>query len=253
MLLIPIKVKRKTKKFDLKSELFTVLKTNKTKLKKGDILVISSKYVSISDGRLINLKEVIISKKAKKVAKKYAINSALAEVITKEAEKILAGQKGLVMSIKNKVITPNSGVDTSNIPKNYAVVYPENPHARALQIKNLIKKKYKINTGVIITDSRIAPTRIGTTGIAIGVAGLKPVIDERGKKDLFGKSIKMTRKALADNLSSAAQILMGESDEKIPIVIVRDSKIKISNYKSSDSDLSIDYKKCIYVKSLKNN
>ena len=68
MLLIPIKVKRKTKKFDLKSELFTVLKTNKTKLKKGDILVISSKYVSISDGRLINLKEVIISKKAKKGA-----------------------------------------------------------------------------------------------------------------------------------------------------------------------------------------
>ena len=253
MLLIPIKVKRKNKKFDLKSELSSVLKTNKVKLKKGDILVISSKYVSIADGRLINLKEVTISEEAKKIGKKYSINTALAEVITNEAEKVLAGQRGFVMSIKNKVITPNSGVDTSNIPKNYAVVYPENPNERAMEIKNVIKKEHRIDSGVIITDSRIAPTRIGTTGIAIGVAGLKPVIDERGKKDLFGKSIKRTKKALADNLSSAAQILMGESDERIPIVIIRDSKIRILDHKSSESELSIDYKKCVYVKRLKNN
>ena len=132
MLLIPIKVKRKNKKFDLNSELSKVLKTNKVELKKGDILVISSKYVSIADGRLINLKEVTISKEAKKIGKKYSINTALAEVITNEAEKVLAGQRGFVMSIKNKVITPNSGVDISNIPKNYAVVYPENPNERAM-------------------------------------------------------------------------------------------------------------------------
>ena len=115
----------------------------------------------------------------------------------------------------------------------YAILYPENPLQSAQFIKKELENLFKIKLGIVITDSRLMPTRIGTTGVAIACAGIHPIQDERGKNDLFGNSILVTQKAIADNLSSASQILMGECDESIPIVIVRDGGFILT-----DNDLS---------------
>ena len=108
-------------------------------------------------------------------------------------------------------LCPNAGIDRSNIPKGYAVLYPSRPFDSADQLRLNFLKKNKLNVYVVISDSRLMPGRLGTSGIAIAVSGFKPVVDERGKKDLFGNILRVTMRAAGDGLASIGVALMGES------------------------------------------
>ena len=248
--LIPIKVERQTSQFNLIDCLLDSLNRNSQKLLDNDILTISSKFVSLSEGRFVKLSDIPVSSFADKISKKYNINPNLSELIYRESDKIFSGSDGFVLTFKNGIILPNAGIDTSNIMIGYAILYPENPFKSAQYIKSELQKLFKINIPVVITDSRLTPSRIGTTGVAIASAGIDHIHDERGKTDLFGNSMRVTQKAIADDLSSAAQLLMGECNELIPIVIIRDSNFHIIKNKDKSSSFSIGPDECIFIKGL---
>ena len=248
--LIPIKVERQTSQFNLIDCLLDSLNRNSQKLLDNDILTISSKFVSLSEGRFVKLSDIPVSSFADKISKKYNINPNLSELIYRESDKIFSGSNGFVLTFKNGIILPNAGIDTSNIMIGYAILYPENPFKSAQYIKSELQKLFKINIPVVITDSRLTPSRIGTTGVAIASAGIDHIHDERGKTDLFGNSMRVTQKAIADDLSSAAQLLMGECNESIPIVIIRDSNFHIIKNKDKSSSFSIGPDECIFIKGL---
>jgi len=252
---IPIKVKVQRKPFDLFKVIIEEIKKNKEEIKNGDIIVISSKFAAMSQGRIVNLSNVIPSKEAEELGKKLDMNYGLVETILKESEFILGGIPGFLLTINNGVLTPNAGIDKSNIFPNWIILQPSNPFNLAENLrKNILKFKEK-KVGIILTDSRLMPTRRGTTGVSMGVAGFEPLSDERGRKDLFGNVLKVTFRALADDICGGAQLLMGEASEATPIVIVRflylkRRFIKFTERKITKNDLSVDYDECVYIRGL---
>lgn len=228
MELIPLK----SQLIKLNDNLLVVLKKalGKRKLKDGDIVVIASKVVAYSQGHLVLVK----SKKE------------FRELIEKEADVVLDDGE-MVITLKNHILIPNAGIDNSNTPKDTIVLWPDKPFKAAEQIRQKLIKKYKLkNLGIVISDSHCQPLRAGTSGIAIGWAGFYGVQDERGQKDLFGKKMEYTQIAVADNLASSANLLMGETNASIPFVIVRNLKVKWSDKKFSEKDYLIHPKECIY-------
>jgi len=237
-----------------KFSLFENLKSSDFKYKENDILAISSKYVAISEGSVINLSKVKVGKEANILASQYHMDAKLAEITLRESDYIFKGVPGFLLAVSNGMLAPNAGIDKSNIPPGFVVLYPRDPFrsAETLRVKFLIE--YGIRIGVLITDSRLMPTRIGTVGIAIACSGFEPVEDQRGKKDLFGKVLRVTLKAIADSLATMAVAAMGESDESTPAAIIRDTGISATNRKLSWYDMAIDTEQDIYIggsKSLK--
>ncbi len=213
------------------------------------MLVISSKIVSISEGMLVNLKEVLASEEAKALSTEFGIDERLAQVIINEADTILGGVRKVVATIKNGIAIPFAGVDTSNVPVSYAVLWPKDPAETAEKIRKFFFKERGIRLGVIISDSQIVPFRRGTYGIALGIAGFSGVIDERGEKDLFGKEMKVTRQNLADNLASSANVVMGERANSSPIAIISDAPISLIEEDAHilTKSLSMDEEECLWA------
>jgi coenzyme F420-0:L-glutamate ligase len=235
MELFPIKTPIIKSKDDLINILITSMKKNKIKPKNGDILVVSSKVVALSEGRIVNYKNIKPSEKAESLAKEYNLEPGFAELVLKESDKIFGGVKRAILTMKNNMFIANAGVDHSNAPKDHAILWPKNPSLSADNIRKEFEKKLNVNIGVVISDSHCSPLRTGTTGFALANSGFNAVIDERGKKDLFGNTMRITQRAIADGLASAAVVVMGETDERIPAVLVRDSKIKLTNQPSKSS------------------
>jgi F420-0:gamma-glutamyl ligase len=103
------------------------------------------------------------------------------------------------------------------------------------------------DVGVIIADSRTQPLRLGTVGLAVAVAGINPIKDYRGHPDIFGKPLRITRSAVADNLASAAQILLGEADEQVPFVLIRDAPVQFTNKRIQPEAMTISRQECMYM------
>jgi F420-0:gamma-glutamyl ligase len=131
------------------------------------------------------------------------------------------------------------------------VLYPRRPEALALQIRQALKFSLGIDVGVVVCDSRLMPTRRGTTGVALASSGLEAILDLRGKSDLFDNVLRVTSQGIADDLSSASQILMGESDEATPIVVVRGlSRSLLKDTEYASRRFSIPMAECVYLRSL---
>ena len=211
------------------------MKKEKLEPRDGNILVVSSKVVALSEGRIVNYKTIKPSEKAESLAKQYDLEPGFVELVLQEADKIFGGVKRAILTIKNNTFIANAGVDHSNAPKDYAILWPKNPSLSADNIRKEFKKRLNVNIGVIISDSHCSPLRTGTTGFSLATSGLDAVMDERGKKDLFGKKMRITQRAVADGLASVAVVLMGETNERIPAVLIRDSKIKLTNQPSKSS------------------
>ena len=187
----------------------------------GDIIVLAESAVATAEGRLVNLKDVEPGQEAESLSKQYAVDPREMELIIRECDEIIGGVPGAVLTITNGNLSPNAGIDGSNAPPDCVVLLPEDPGSSAARIRKQLEEAFRCRLGVIVGDSRTQPMRLGCVGIALGVSGLPPVEDARGSKDLFGKELTITSKAIADNLVSAAQLIMGEADEGIPAVIVR--------------------------------
>jgi len=213
------------------------------KLQDGDIIVFAESAIATAEGRVIDLKTIKPSKRAMDLGKQYAIDPREMELILHESDNIIGGINGFVLALKNGFLSPNAGIDSSNAPEGYVVLLPENPDKSAREIRRKLEEGYNCNLAVIIGDSRTHPLRWGCTGIAIGCSGIDAVEDERGKRDLFGKPLEVTRKAVADNIVSAAQILMGECDESVPAVIMRDAPVEI---KEVEGIPKMSPRECLY-------
>ena len=244
----PIKIKTKKKIFNL----FDTLISSKCKFKDRDILVLSSKFVSMSEGSVLDLQKIRPSSKAKKLAEIYQMDPSFVEVVIRESDVIFGGLPGFLLTIKNGILAPNAGIDKSNIPKNKVICLPLDPFISAenLRLEFLVRSGIKV--GIVISDSRLMPTRIGTTGVAIGCSGIEPIEDQRGKKDLFGHIMKYTLKATADSLATIGTFVMGESNESVPVVVIRGSNISFTDRKLCWKNFAIDYQTDLYFRGIQN-
>ena len=249
---IPLTSEKKDGKFSFFDELKRILKRNKFSIKEGDVLVISSKFLSNSQGRILDIEKSKVCQKASKIAKKFDSNAKFMEIVYRESDNILGGVAGFVMSTTNGILAPNAGIDKSNSKGTKVVLYPEEPYKFAEDIKRKIFLELNLHVGVIIVDSRLMPARIGTTGVAIACAGIEPTKDLRGEKDLDGNPLKVTFQATADNLASIANHKMGEGDDLHPIAIVRDSNCELTDRRIVPEEMIIPYEQCVYIRSFSN-
>ena len=249
---IPLTSEKKDGKFSFFDELKRILNRNKFSIKEGDVLVISSKFLSNSQGRILDIEKSKVCQKASKIAKKFDSNAKFMEIVYRESDNILGGVAGFVMSTTNGILAPNAGIDKSNSKGTKVVLYPEEPYKFAEDVKRKIFLELNLHVGIIIVDSRLMPARIGTTGVAIACAGIEPTKDLRGEKDLDGNPLKVTFQATADNLASIANHKMGEGDDLHPIAIVRDSNCELTDRRIVPEEMIIPYEQCVYIRSFSN-
>ena len=187
----------------------------------GDILVLAESPLAVTEGRTVHLASVTPSPAAKELAEKYQIDAALAEVVLSESDEIVGGVPGYLLAKSGNLFLPNAGIDESNAPEGYVTLLPKNPDESAKRVRDEIRAKFGCDTAVLVIDSRTHAMRLGVSGVAIGVSGLRAITDERGKSDLFGHTLHVTRRAIGDDLASTAELLMGESNERVPAVLIR--------------------------------
>jgi len=223
------------------------LKKQRLQLEDGDILAFTSKIVSYTEGRLVKLTDIKPSDKARELAKKFSLQPEFAELILQEADKVYGGVKKAVLTLKNGVLTANAGIDNKNAPVGFAVLWPKDPKGWARRIREEIMRKMGRLIAVLIIDSSLTPLRIGTTALALAVAGFKPVIDCRGEGDIFGKKLSITQHAVADDLASAAHLLMGEASEKAPIVLIKNAPVVFDDGVYGSADMMIPSNECIFI------
>lgn len=195
--------------------------TDAKSIENGDVLIFAESPLATTEGRIEKLSDVVPSPRAEEYGRKYKMDSRLAEIVLRESDEIVGGVCGYLLARRGNLFLPNAGVDESNAPSGYVTLLPKDADESALRLRNEIREKTGKDTAVLVIDSRTHAMRMGVCGVAIGVSGILPVTDERGKKDLFGHELQVTRRAVADNLASTAELLMGESNEGVPAVLVR--------------------------------
>ncbi len=237
--------------FDLTATLIESLVQADLRLIEGDVIAVSSKYAAIAAGRVVDRSDIKPTARAFELARRYRMDAAIAQLVIEEAEHIFGGiELGFLLTAKGGVISPNAGLDRSNIPSGKVVLLPRKPFAVAETIRRALQRRFDARIGVILTDSWLAPGRYGTTGIAIAVAGFRPLKDERGKRDLFGNPMTVTQIGIADSLATCAQAVMGERDEARPFAVIRGADLELTDARLSASELAIPWRHCIYIESL---
>ncbi|MEM3004639.1 MAG: coenzyme F420-0:L-glutamate ligase [Candidatus Bathyarchaeia archaeon] len=188
----------------------------------GDVIVIAQKVVSKSEGRIVDLSKVAPSAFAKKISKRARKDPSHVEVILNQTKGIIRMQNHhLITETHHGFICANAGVDRSNIMDGRAVsLLPEDPDLSARRLRKRIKEVAGVDVAVIVSDTFGRPWRVGQINLAIGVSGMKPLIDYRGRKDLYGRRLRLTVMAVADELASAGELVMRKSDG-VPVAVIR--------------------------------
>jgi coenzyme F420-0:L-glutamate ligase/coenzyme F420-1:gamma-L-glutamate ligase len=195
-------------------------------LRDGDILVVKHKIVSKAEGRIVVLDHVRPSAAAKAWSKKSGGDARIIQLALSEAKRVVrknvvGGRGVLITETRHGFVCANSGVDVSNVDGGrQAVLLPKDPDRSAQRLRNRIKKDLGVSIAVIISDSFGRPWREGLTEVAIGVAGLKPLVDHRGKRDPHGYLLHATAEAVADELACAAGLVCGKLNRS-PFCVVR--------------------------------
>ena len=203
----------------------------------GDVIVVTHVVVSVAENQLVNLDEIVPSEFAKNLASRLGKEPALVEVVLRESRGIRrTGDSVLITETHHGFVCANSGVDKSNIAGERTVApLPVNPDASASRIREQIRKTSGQDVAVIVSDTHGRPLRMGEINVAIGVAGLRPIRDRRGERDLFGYVLRVKQTAVADELASAAELVIGQADEGVPVAIVRGYKfLKSSDAKATE-------------------
>ena len=196
--------------------LVSSLQAPQIKLEDDDILVLAQKIVSKAEGRMVNLATVAPSERAKELAIQTEKDSRVVELMLQESNEVLRVRVGtIIVEHKLGFVCANAGIDHSNVAgvgngkEEYVLLLPENPDRSAKNIRDEIEKSTGKEIGVMIIDSHGRAWRIGTEGVCIGLSGIPAVIDERGWKDLFGYTLRVTQVGVADELAAAASLVMG--------------------------------------------
>jgi len=216
----------------------------------GDIIVVAETAVATAEGNIIDLSTITPSSRAEELGKKYQMDPRTVEVVLHESDSVVGGIPGFLLCMKAGTLLPNAGVDASNAPTGCVTPLPKNPDQSALAIKAAIELRYRVKVGVIIADSRTHAMRLGCSGVAIGCAGITAVIDDRGRCDLFGRKLEVTKRAVGDNIVSAAELVMGEADECTPAAIVRGIGLPVGDQVGIES---IAADECLFMGVLRNS
>ncbi len=187
----------------------------------GDILVVAHKIVSKAEGRIIRLDTIQPSSRALELSHELGKDPCLLEIILRETRRIIrVGGGTIIVETHHGFICANAGVDLSNVGLGQVALLPLDPDRSAREIREEVRQLSGVMPGVIISDSFGRPWRLGTVDVAVGVSGLKPLKDDRGKNDRYGYELKASVAAVADELAAAAELVMGKRGE-IPVVIIR--------------------------------
>jgi coenzyme F420-0:L-glutamate ligase/coenzyme F420-1:gamma-L-glutamate ligase len=217
---------------DLAEKLQVAVRHQKLSLQDGDVLVIKHKIVSKAEGQIMQLSEVMPSRAARVWAQKCNTDARLVELALRESRRVvrkkIRGKKRgvLITETRHGLVCANSGVDASNVDGgNCAVLLPKDPDRSAARLRSQIKKMLGVSVAVIISDSFGRPWREGLTEVAIGVAGMKPLLDYRGKRDPQGYQLRASYEAVADELACAAGLVCGKLN-RTPVCIIRGLKYR---------------------------
>jgi len=219
---------------DLPELILTILQTNTQEPKPGDILIVSHSIVSVAEGRVFGIEAMDISDRARTIAEKTGQEPAKVELALREADKIIRESPVLITKTRHGIITDYSGVDSSNAPSGKFIALPEDPDDSANKLHVILSKAFGFHLPVIICDTQGRPWRKGATNLAIGIAGISPFTDNKGRKDLYGRELQSSLVCLADEIAAAAELVMGQADEGIPIVLIRGIEYEQGNGSASD-------------------
>jgi coenzyme F420-0:L-glutamate ligase/coenzyme F420-1:gamma-L-glutamate ligase len=191
-----------------------------------DVLVVAQKIVSKAEGRMVRLDEVQASERAKELGRELNKAAELVEVILGESRKVIrTGGRALIVETHHGFICANAGVDQSNVGLGIVALLPQDPDRSARAIRDEIRSRTQKNVAVIVSDSFGRAWRVGTVDVAVGIAGMKALKDERGSKDRHGYELKAAVAAVADEIAAAAELVMGKRDG-VPVVVVRGYQIE---------------------------
>jgi coenzyme F420-0:L-glutamate ligase / coenzyme F420-1:gamma-L-glutamate ligase len=200
------------------------LAANGIALADGDVLVVAQKIVSKAEGRMVDLSTVSPSPRAQKLGLRLDKDPRLVEVILSQSKRIVRDRPGL-MIVEHRLgfIMANAGIDRSNVAcaDERILLLPADPDRSARALQQSLARIFGRKLAVIISDSFGRPHRRGIVGVALGAAGLPALLDQRGRPDLFGRPLKVTETAFADEIAAAASLVMGQADEALPMVLVR--------------------------------
>jgi len=219
---IPVQIQKEIEFNDNLSELIT----GSVELHDHDIVVIAQKIISKQEGRVVDLSTVTPSLLAQGISSEYKKNPCIVELILSESNKIVRMENEIIIvETKNGFICANAGIDESNVRNGFATLLPINSDHSAEKICKEIEKTHGKEIAVIVSDTFGRPFRLGQTNCAIGVYGLNPILDYAGTCDNFGNILHVTAIAIADEICSAAELVMKKT-AKCPAVIIRDYEFK---------------------------
>ncbi|MDA2923968.1 coenzyme F420-0:L-glutamate ligase [Acidobacteria bacterium AH-259-L09] len=186
-----------------------------------DVFVVAQKIVSKAEGRVVHLKDVEPSLLACRWGATHSKDPRLVEVVLRESRRLLRMERGLLIAeTRHGFVCANAGVDTSNTAMGVVTLLPEDPDGSAAQIRRVLEKEFGVQLAIIVSDTFGRPWREGLVNVALGVAGMRPFADYRGQTDRFGRRLEITQMAVADELASAAELVMGKT-KGLPVVLIR--------------------------------
>ena len=234
---IPVKIQKEVESGD---DLVDLIQES-FEINDGDVLVFSQKIISKNEGRILSLSSVNPSLLADGIASSYGKDPRLVELILLESKRIVRMENGvIIVETKHGFVCANACIDESNVKDGYVTLLPDDPDKSANLLKDRVKQKTGKDIAVIISDTFGRPFRLGQTDVAIGIAGLEPILDYNGKPDTFGKIMQVTAIAIADEICSTSELVMGKI-QKCPIAVIRNynfssSTAKIQEMLRSDHD-----------------
>lgn len=223
---------------DLTGLLLTAVGAAGLTLADGDIFIIAQKIVSKAEGRIVDLADIVPSATARALSLEVDKDPRLTELILRESTAVVRKRPGvLIVRHRGGWVGANAGIDQSNVAtedEEKALLLPVDADASAARLRAEVRTRTGINVGVVINDSMGRPWRLGTQGLAIGSAGITTLEDRRGDADIFGRILKITMIARADELAAAGSLLMGQADERSPVVHVRGLPVEDSTQSVRD-------------------
>ncbi len=210
---------------DLAQIILSVLENIDLALEDDDIVLVTEKIVSKSQGRLVDLETVVPTVEAKKLADATEKDPRIVELILQESREIvLTGPNFIITETLDGFVCANAGIDSSNVVEGKVKLLPLDPDRAAEDIRRKIEKTLGKHIGVVISDSFGRPFRLGSVGVAIGASGLTTLWDRRGETDLYGRTLESTRVAVADCIASAVNLVTGDGSEGIPVAVIKGLK-----------------------------
>jgi coenzyme F420-0:L-glutamate ligase/coenzyme F420-1:gamma-L-glutamate ligase len=214
--------------------MITAARAQDLRIAEADVFVVAQKIVSKAEGRIVRLDSVAPSERARVWAQDWNKDARVIELVLREGKRIVKMERGVIIAeTRHGFVCANAGVDVSNAADGTAILLPENPDASARTLQAQLSAAFGVHVGIVISDTFGRAWREGLVNVALGVAGVSPLIDYRGQTDADGKLLQATIIAIADEIASAAELVMGKA-ERIPVAIVRGARTETRSGSGAD-------------------